>query len=413
MGYPFILALSHVIFGTEPMLAVWLNIAISAATIFVIINLALRMNLSAATAICLAASLILFDAYLDEVFSGRSIPLAMLVFLVSCSLFLSKKYLLSGLLLGFSALVRFDYLVYAILFQTGVIVLAKRGERHKHWLLLCGFAAGIAPWVIYSLTHFGRLWVSDNSWVVLSATPAFVLDFPAAPLISISDSPLTWINRIFGNAVSLSKSIAWSSLKYPTSIIFSIYFLLRILKTPKSHLYRNLFIAILLIISISPYVLTGYFDSRYFSLLFFAVCFLSTYEIEALQQKGNTPYIHNGIVIASIIFSTVIGGLEINKLISEGNRAIDMKKIKEQAIVNLARCHSDHPQATFVFGGEAMEIAPQYGAITGLPAAFIPSNYYRMTHEEQLQYLDHMKPYVLIETLEGLDKCQLMGRVQP
>ncbi len=410
LGYPLIISAAQFIFGIGPLIAVAVNILAVGATWIVIIRLSKKLNLTILAGFAIAASLIFFTPYLNEVYSGRSIPVAILFFLLAIHLYLSNFSFLCGIFLGFCALVRFDYLVYSLVFQVATIILIKRPEN-KPLLLTLGFILGILPWILYSQIYFGKFWISDNSWVALSALPQIVTDFPAAPMISAIENPLLWIDRVLGNILPLIKWIIRSALKFPLIILLSLFLIYKIRDLTRAK-HRKIFgLFVLICVSVTPYLLTGYFDIRYFSLIFLLTSGVIILLCESSEIKEGKIIKFKSLLITSIALSILTGGGFIAKLTLSGILHIGQIDMVKETIAHLNKCHSAHPEATYIFTSDPlskyydMKIAARYGATTGNRTAFIPTNFPTLNEEEKERYLNKMHPNFIVSIPIEIDKC--------
>lgn len=407
LGYPVLVSAAHLVFGAHPLAAVWMNVLIAAATWPLILRLATRLGLSPLVGFAMASSLALWTFYLVEVLGGLSQPAALLLFLTGASLYLSGQLFLSGLFLGLAALVRFDYLAFALVFLLGALLLGRRSLARKLPLSAAGFAAGISPWVVYSLTHFGRLWVSDNSWVAFSALPAFVLDFPAAAAVTAFDNPGMWLARVAGNLGPLAKMIAAAALRFPLVIALGLLFVYCYRSLDRAVRLRAIACLALLCASLGPYLLTGYTDKRYFGLPFLVACVVFAHSVESWTRTRGRRVAYHVLILLSLACSLLLGGRYLAWRSWSGIEQLNEPDTIQSLIETLAQCHAGTPEATYIFMDRAdVTPAARYGATTGRRAAFIPSNFDRMTREEKDRYLERMKPYVPIETFNEPEPCR-------
>jgi hypothetical protein len=107
----------------------------------------------------------------------------------------------------------------------------------------------------------------------------------------------------------------------------------------------------------------------------------------------------------------LIGGGFIAKLTLSGILRIGQIDTVKETIAHLNKCHSAHPEATYIFTSDSlskyydMKIAARYGATTGKRTAFIPTNFSTLDEEEKERYLNKMYPYFIISTPIKIDKC--------
>ena len=395
-GYPFIIAIAQYIFGHHPFTSVVVNMILALSSWALCTRLLDQLKFSRLSSIAIATSLILSPAYLDEIFAGRSIPAAILLCILCYSAFISHRFILCGILLGLSALIRFDHLAYGLIFQLLIYILDHRNVTRSLSIGL-GFIIGILPWALYSQLYFDKFWVSDNSWVALSALPAHVVDYPAAATSTAFEYPALWAKKIISNLSPLFISVAKSSINFPLLPILIGLCVLLSLHIRKSGKIKMLILcSFALVASLSPFLLTGYFASRYFSLFFFIFSSLLVFSIEATPLDQVKLRNYRYLLIFSICFSTLLGSVfmvKIGEAWLKGHERLDKEM---DIILDLERCHLHHPDATFIFGKSA-RFAAQYGAITGNRTAFLPSNFSQMSDADKSNFFERMKPYLLIE----------------
>jgi cytochrome c553 len=159
----------------------------------------------------------------------------------------------------------------------------------------------------------------------------------------------------------------------------------------------------------TPYLLTGYFDARYFALPFFllqlALVVWLFFDTGGWRQSSSVG------AVAVVLFPTVACGVMAlgNALISASAKQPSEGKAKAM-VLQAYSCHLSEPGRRFIFGGELAFIAPRYGALTGLPTAFLPSNYKEMSEGARASYLSAMTPYRLMLTARDIDQCHQDSR---
>ncbi len=404
LGYPTVLAVVSWVFGERPMAAVDINIAAAVATGWVLLRICKTLQLSALAGFAIVLSVWLYPPYLEEIVSGRAMPAALLVFLGAGYLQLRNKPLAAGLLLGLSVLFRFDFLVYALLYQA--IFLVSHIKDFKAVIKVAiGFAAGTSPWVIYSLTHFGKPWISDNSWVAMSALPAFVVDYPAAPVVSALQSPMAWLHRVLGNVPHLLKAIGNAALLVPL-------LLLALLATACNWLRVTIKAQVLLLVlvlvaaaSTAPYLLTGYFDARYFSLVFLCLVVLFVVAIARAPSPRLFGMDLHGLALVAMVLTLPIGLFALAKTAYQAPEVSRKLDNQTRQIAILKACQQKTPETIYIFIDDAGGFAPMYGGVSGMRTAFVASNYLRMTEAERQAFFDHLQPHLVIRSMEQIEKC--------
>lgn len=402
LGYPVLLALAHLPFGAHPAVGVVLNFTLALASALLLIGIARRLGQPPLIQAILASSLLLYPQYVNEILSARAIPAALLCFIAATWLSLSRRHFLAGLMLGLSALIRFDFLANALLFLGGFACLYAHGRIRSIAAMSAGLVAGLLPWITYSLLFFGRWWVSDNSWVALSAAPALVLDYPAEASATLMNNPAQWLGRILHNVSGLLASLAASAPGYPAFIVIVCVLLWSVWKRSTSLMWRDAAVLALATASLAPYILTGYFDARYFTLFFvtLSVVVLSRANLASIPLRGQ--------VTACLLFGLValVAVVRLLGYTTAQSEAYAATAATENALIaRLSACHEVKPETRFIFAGEALNVSFKYGALTGGRAAAIPSNFYSMDAPTRASYFSDMQPYQLVDSLSAEFSC--------
>jgi len=396
-----LIAVAQSVVGVHPMVAVAVNIAAAVGTALLIVSICRRSGVPGTAQAALVLSLLFYDGYLDEVLFGRSIPLAILGFVGAFRLLMGAKPFAAGLLLGGAALVRFDFLAYGILFLAAMPLLGRRSPAELAAAGF-GFLLGACPWVIYSLAYFGKPWISDSSWIIWSAAPAYVADYPAAAASDAFTAPGPWLLRVLSNVPDLAKFLVSWSFKYPLAIATALFAAACWAARRFPIEGRTLGIFGLLLASLLPNVLTRYFDDRYFALLFLTLCF---FLVTRLRHERILGLSLSEVAVLSIVTTIALEGKSIDGYFQQADLARKSSSLEETFIASLHACQKASPGVRYIFMGEAYRLAPRYGATTGGLTAFIPSNFQRMSETEKQGYLEKMKPYALIDKITEIYPC--------
>jgi hypothetical protein len=401
-GYPLLIAAVQQVVGVHPMAAVGINIAAAVGTALLIVSICRREGVPELAQAALVLSLLLYDGYMDEVLFGRSIPLAILCFVGAFRLVLASRHFAAGLLLGAAALVRFDFLVFGILFLAAMPLLTRR-RAPELAAAAAGFLLGIAPWVAYSLAYFGKPWVSDNSWIALAAARAYVADYPAAAAATAFDAPGQWLLRVASNIPGLFKFLVSWSFQYPLAVFLGLFAAACWLVRRRRPERKTVLVLAVLLASLFPYALTRYFDNRYFALLFLSLSFFLMLRLRDERLRGmGLP----AVAFLALLATLVLGAKSIAGIVHKADLAQEGRALEDRFISSLQACQRARPEIRYIFLGEASRLAPRYGATTGGLAAFIPSNFAGMGEGERQAYLEKMKPYALIDKITETYPCR-------
>ncbi len=403
LGYPVLLATAQAIFGQNPWLSVAINLFTASASWYLIIVICCRMGISSLHALSLCATLVLFPGYLKELYTGGAMPMAIAMVLLGVRISLYRAGFLAGLCIGVSALFRFDFLPYALLVLAAGSLFWPRDPK----LVAIRFLAlpvALSPWIAYSWIHFGKAWISDNSWVALSATPAFVLDFPARPEIDAFADPLLWLRRVIGNGNDVLWTFGSNLWQVPAVVGLVTILVMERRKLDRIWKKRLAIAAIACGLGATPYLLTGYFDARYFSFLYLVAAFVMAAAVAATMRGSEDHKRANAIILVSLVAALIVAGI-YNGAAAQRAFAVGPKEAYLADIHRkLDTCQRRDAGWTYLFKGrEGIALVFRYGAVTGNRVAAIPSNFERMSAEERQAYFDSLAPYRLLDRLpDGL-----------
>lgn len=273
-------------------------------------------TLTAAAALLVMAS----SSYLEQVRTGNTVLIGIYFLIRLCRVMYSsadveKKYRQGILLVGLGLMTRFDYLSVFLLFMVLFPVVywiraAGKTPKRKLLCIVSNSCAGIliiSPWILYSLRHFGTLFVTDNARRVLNIVdtgPSAY--FPqSAPALTLFDDFPAWLAAFWGRCMVSLKS----GLGYVTKCSL-LFLLLAVLlaegiswwkRTPKkSQLFHGICLAelplergvfFLAILAQEVLVIfTGYPNPRYHMgfVLALMLALLGNFDFETFLRRNRT-----------------------------------------------------------------------------------------------------------------------------
>lgn len=310
----------------------FVNLAVAAATLPVLVRLARQVCGRPAVGAALFLGVVGNREYLVEVVAGRSIPLALLLFLAALVVFLAERTprrdWLLGILAGAVTLTRFDFLLGGIALGAALALDAPGRRFAALARFLVAYAVTLAPWIAYSLHHFGRVFVSDNTRTVLLAAPSHVLNYFPDPPPTLFDAPGAWC------AKSLAHLRFVCGTRFPVALVSDRMFLLLVALAGglalreavvsradrrKDHGHRRppgdggvavpavrlLLPGLALVVVLVSVALTGYKPLRYHTL---AVVFLDICLIALLERRFRSlaaPRADAALVAAALLVAVV------------------------------------------------------------------------------------------------------------
>lgn len=215
--------------------------------------------------------------FVDEIVSGRSIPLAMLcilgvLYIVSADDISPRSQFLLGVILGILYLTRFDALVFCVFFIGGYLIFSRRARKGG---IVLGFLLVLAPWIIRNLIEFGTPLASDNSITAISTFPNIVqICYFVDGVPTLKENLGLWMVQRAGYLIENIKISLGMLLPYgivlPLLVSGVGLYLLRANKKLRSMIAISWvwWISNLAVISLTPY-----HDARYFSISTFLMAF--------------------------------------------------------------------------------------------------------------------------------------------
>ena len=355
-----------------------------------------------------AALLILMDDRMlsSEMVSGRSIPLQMFLFATILYVLLDKRNLkirhsvALGALAGLAVMNRFDALLFPALMCIGLFFLTRRFSIV--FVFGIGAAVIVLPWVYYSISTFGSLFVTDNTSVALAVDAnAVVTDWWPVSQPTVFDDPGGWIKKVIGNfhrlyfaiqniitgwmfATLLCLVILGGAFIFVTSLGRAIRFDNSVrcvllgggLTSHKVRVFA-LFVFTLSMI-LSTYIVTGYFDRRYFAPIFWLGSLIS---VGLLVERGRSVAQRRTMGLFCFWFFATVTFAEwgANGLLwpfgFKGNGSTEWEDFERPKIIStLDACLSRAPQDTRILVIGDYGLVARLGALAGRRAMAEPRN---------------------------------------
>jgi len=401
-GYPFILYLFQRTFGSYEGAGLLINVALVLITPF-LAELFSRVYLrTRGVGFVSGVVLVLYPPYIDEVTAGRSIPMTISFCLLALAILgraVRQNSLglvfLSGIIAGIPALLRFDALLPAIALSLFVFMRAESVSLGLTYLV--GVAVSLSPWMVYSLNYFEKIYVSDNNWIVLSSTVAYVTDYPAQTLSSAFAHPLEWLGKVIVNLLKLTRSVATILAKYGAPIFIGVGAIVRLSGRRAPLLFRDLdrgFIYILLcyIVGLASYIIAGYFDHRYFSMTFFLV-FLTSMMIfagECAKTNGKKTKMRQ-VLVAALVSSALVANAWAYVFWTTTYVQKMTQDIRDRVLMtHLAECHRREPSVLYLF--EDGRFAARFGSTYGFKTGMLPGNWHLLDESTKSQFEQRFGP---------------------
>lgn len=394
LGYPWLLHQLHRVFGVEPATGILLNLLAAALTLPAGARLSRQLGAHGWQGWLAVAMLLLYRPYSEEIFAARTIPLVILLDITALGILAgnrltARQALVAGLLAGLATLIRFDHLVLQGLMGLVVIVRTRKALPALAFALASG--CGMLPWILFSLQHFHTPWASDNSWVALASHKAYVTDFPARAAQTLFTDPAEFAGKLLSNIREFFPALATAIIKRFPGMVLLVMIIIASKRRQAGHHLRLLrkpaILCGIIIMTLLPQWLTGYFDERYFS-LFLLVLALAL----LIQATTLIDVIKPGLLWLlplAIILNGVSAAIGVSRQWHDAT-GVSARLTRENAVLaEVAACHRQEPTVRYFFDDDL--IAQRYGANYQLPAGVLPT---RFTHlpPDQRQYFEQRYP---------------------
>ncbi len=326
--------------------------------------------------------------WLDEVLSGRSIPLQMALLSGALGALASAwrpgwRFGVAGLLCGLMLANRFDAAPFLV--ALAVLLLGAPDRRWWPVFLLAAFVP-VLPWIGYSLLRFGTVFATDNRLVTLSTDPAaFVTDFRPSWVPGLRDDPQAWLAKVWGNVPGLLGGLLlhWSPLQgvvLAGGLAAVPIRRARGIRLPRRSVFAIAAILLALCAVLPTVLATGYADGRYFAPLRWLLVFVSLGLLHGALQRPR-PWGSVVLVAVGLVAMAQRG-------VASAGTALGFHPppafTQTDAYRPWLACLGAHETLLFL---DSDTEAARFGALTGHGAAMRPRNLDRLTAAEQQLFL--------------------------
>ncbi len=419
LGYPFLLFLARRMLGTADSVGVLINVAAAAATLACMVRASRKASGSGTPGLVAGVALLTYTPYMDEVFAARTIPVTL--FALICAVLAASRYIntanawnaaMAGAFAGLAMLLRFDAVVFAILLGVALALRTRIARTTAVYFLAAAVVA--SPWIVFSWTHFGRLWFSDNAWVATSAVRAYVLDYPAHASLTLGSDPGAWLRKFFANCLPFVASLGAGLIRCPAVLVlFSGWAWLRWRHhraeapsgevpgkdAPREDAPVGFYQAALAIsfLALLPQLTLGYFETRYWSLLWCLTCFvlaLSLSRTSALaSRKAVTAVGRSAAALAAVLALALAASAAPAMrtdaiLVSQRTSVLKGIRLEDAMLFALHSCHLAEPRTFYVMS--SLRRAARYGARYGDRVAFLPNNWDALSADTRADFVSRL-----------------------
>ena len=372
-----------------------LLVAFGCIAVLAIFSEAIGRQLSGVKWVGLAAAAGLFamPAFTDEVDAARSIPLQMA--LISSLIWIllrrgpidTARAAVMGVICGALILTRFDMLVFAIAFGLIVFFISRSFIATAAFGIL--LLATISPWVTMSWLSFRELFHSDSSFVAISVDPrTFVTDWypPANHMATVWDDPAAWAAKVTHNvplflrsAVSSPGPLGQLALASAAAALVGSGNSARLkssFRTADPSVRRFAATAAAILAPLPLYVVTGYFDARYLSLIFwYLLLAASGSAVVGWLPRAGREIVESRMMLVALGILLIGGSANVARGLSSPPQSTFPELQKFASIGTCLRQLGAHATDRVLFEDDTL--AARWAAVRRQPTAMLPRNFTR------------------------------------
>jgi hypothetical protein len=402
--FPFLIAVVNTILNKGIYAGYILNFLLVIPTIFIFRKLSKLLTGSSLPGLFMGFVLCLNEGYIGELISVRSMVLSILLVSILIFVFVRKKLsttstITLAVLAGLLTLNRFDFLLPGLLLGVLTLFQTSLSKKKTMALFYIFFFLTVSPWVIYSITHFGKLFVSDNARTVLLASKTSTMSYFSNPeqLQTIFNRPLYWFAYRFG-AMGVLSFLTFCKYVYQNEFVqqlLSINLILVVvfglvqkhtskIKIPqeKFEIVKNLLkLSPLFLLQLLSISLTGFLDMRYsLFFLFYLLWLLLTFAFSFLNLLFDRKYLF--LLTSLWIFLTVISTVVFNfpeeiHFLSKQSIQFNQNNLRpdtvSQQIIDEIKSNSTEA-GLLVDESQNNIVAGEFAALSGVKTIETPSN---------------------------------------
>jgi len=181
-----------------------INIIATLFSLYYMSKISSRLTESAIPGLIIALILFFSPDFLSEMINSRAVPLSILCALLIINALTSYsgsgkpgklQLFLAGVFAGAGMVIRFDFLAVAGLL--GVILLFVYNKKMFKFVpfYVFGLLVFTTPWILYSIIHFNKIWISDNGGTLFLINAMLPQRFfiPTEVVPDIFSDPKKWI----------------------------------------------------------------------------------------------------------------------------------------------------------------------------------------------------------------------------
>lgn len=335
------------------------------------------------------------DMVRDELSGGRTLPLQLLFYALLLRGVLARRAMTVlgaagvGFIAGLAVMNRFDAALLPLFAAAMVGWITHSPVRAG--TAFAASALAVSPWVAYSLSTFGTVFVTDNAGIATSLDArAFVTDWWPEAQPSIADEPGQWTSKVIGgagqwviNGLTIAASPLGLAIGLSLVTLGGVQFLgakaPKLATRPIAPLAdQKVLIVFALVVAalMLPQVVTGYLEYRYYSALVWAL-FLAVvaWQIEGVRRVAQKQAY--GFIISALIAPWLVGFVAHSTVTAVQEDRFETQRWAAledpHEVSQLREClETDHQARVLVIGEDVF--AAKAGAVGALRTMMEPRN---------------------------------------
>ena len=273
----------------------------------------------------LAFAMLVFNSnYQRELIAARAVPLSILCVLTLICLLVDfeeadgLRLFTVGLVAGAGAVIRFDFALITVMVCFIIFIFRKKRRFKGTAVYACGVLAPVLPWLIYSITKFGTLWISDNSGTFFLTSTSIPTRFymPGEFVSTLFTNPGDWFSALVNKCGyvfnSLSEcyisSCGWLVIvMILLSVMYALLFGSRE-RTERFNRTRQIFLLALIVYALKTilFMMSGYSDRRYHVEGIIVLSLLVFCLLHMLVRDHTLKNIMPCVLIVALLFTNIV-----------------------------------------------------------------------------------------------------------
>lgn len=269
--FPFLMACFNKIFNAGIVAGTIINFFLVFLIYYLNLKISKKLTNSLICGIIVSFVLILNQSFCIELFTGFSIPLALIFYQIIIYIFLfnekinTKLAVVIGIIAGLALNTRFDTQLPMLSIAILISLKNKKISIKETLAFLVMMFLFMFPWIIYSKIFFNVFYATDNSRAVLSSNTDALDFYSPIKVDTIFSKPFVWIKTYFTKKLPIILLVFYMNLIINTYFLIPVLFFKNNFKKVGQPTYNYIIISLIFLALLGTITMSGFFwETRYF-----------------------------------------------------------------------------------------------------------------------------------------------------